>query len=98
MEDVFKNFGMIIPSFGTCSYKNILLTNGTGEQYDNFIKWVESGEIIQLNANGDMVNLWMKNSHYDMGLITKSLHEWFDYWKNPPPITFTVTRYPPFEV
>lgn len=93
-DELMKNFAMSIPKYASLLYKGCWVINGTNKEYDDFIKWVEEGNIVQLSDKDTMVNVWLETG--DLGRRFMRLNDWFIEWKTPK--TFSVTTYPPFKV
>jgi hypothetical protein len=92
MENEFKNFGMLIPKYCTHLINGCFINNATSKEFEDFKKWVDSGEIIQLRANDEFIDLWIEKQG-DFTRRSMTLNAWFDYWKNPPQHGYSFTSF-----
>lgn len=86
-----KNFGMLVPKYGSTLINDCWLHSGTGKEYELFRKWV-GDNLIQLQADKEMLDRWIQKPH-ELSREIKSIQQWFEAWRNPPKREVIVTTY-----
>lgn len=84
-EKYFENFAIMIPKFATHFHNGCIVVNASGEEWVNFMGWLDKQKFLQLSAGDIKMDLWARNNDLVLDHIALSLQKLFDHWKENPP-------------
>lgn len=80
----FENFSMMIPKYPTFCISGCCV-NADPKEWNEFIKWMNKEEFIQLGLGEWKWDIWARNNDLVKDSVAFSLQRLFDNWKNNPP-------------
>ena len=91
-EDLFKNYGMLVPKYAIHHIDECILYNATADEFLKFSKWVKEN-LTQLSTNEQMVDAWISRPSDLESRKVLDINKWFEKWKQPPQKGFTMTTH-----